>query len=113
MQPEKPRARRYAFAASIELVDLESDVEIREQTSDLSLFGCQVVTANAWKVGTKVRIRVSHHGNVFTALGRVVNVRTKTGMGVTFTKIEPNNQIILEKWVSEIRDARERPFQSV
>lgn len=44
MQPERPRARRYPFAASIELIDLESEAEVREQTTDLSLFGCHVST---------------------------------------------------------------------
>jgi hypothetical protein len=34
MQVERPRARRYLFAASIELFDLDSEAEINEQTAD-------------------------------------------------------------------------------
>jgi hypothetical protein len=38
------------------------------------------------------------------ALGRV-SYATATGrMGIAFTKIEPKDQLILEKWVEELRD---------
>lgn len=39
---DSPDARRYPFVASIELTDLQSKTQTREQTSDLSLFGCHV-----------------------------------------------------------------------
>ena len=44
MQLERHRARRYSFHASIELTDLQSETQTKEQTSDLSLFGCHVDT---------------------------------------------------------------------
>ena len=59
MQPERPRARRYPFAASIELIDLESEAAVREQTTDLSLFGCHVSTVRPWTSGTRVRMRIA------------------------------------------------------
>jgi len=104
---ERPRARRYPFAASIDLVDMESEREIREQTTDLSVFGCQVSTQKPWAVGTKVRLRIIHRGAIFAAQGQVANVRSNS-IGVVFTKIEQKEQVILEKWLAEARDTHER-----
>jgi PilZ domain len=104
---ERPRARRYPFAASIDLVDMESEREIREQTTDLSVFGCQVNTQKPWAVATKVRLRIIHRGAIFAAQGQVANVRSNS-IGVVFTKIEQKEQVILEKWLAEARDTHER-----
>lgn len=84
---ERPRARRYPFAASIELVEMESEHEIREQTTNLSAFGCQLTAQKPLLTGTKVRLRIIHRGAIFAALGQIVNAR-RNNMGVVFTKIE-------------------------
>jgi hypothetical protein len=101
---ERHRARRYSFHASIELTDLQSETQVRDQTSDLSLFGCHVDTLKPWQPGTKVRIKISHRGENFTALGKVAYARQNVGMGIAFSKIEPNDQLVLDKWVAELRD---------
>ena len=104
---ERPRARRYPFAASADLVDMASETEIREQTTDLSVFGCQVTAQKTWAVGTKIRLRIIHRGAIFTAQGQVMNVR-RNGMGLVFTRMEQKDQLILEKWLAEARDIHER-----
>jgi len=104
---ERPRARRYPFAASIELVEMESERETREQTTNLSVFGCQVTAQKPFSVGTRVRLRIIHRGAFFAALGHIVNVG-KNSMGVAFTKIEEKDQATLEKWLAEIRNEKER-----
>jgi len=38
------------------------------------------------------------------ALGRASYITTEGGMGIAFTQIEPNDHLILEKWVEELRD---------
>lgn len=108
---EKPRARRYPFAASIDLVEMESETETREQTTDLSVFGCQVSTQKPFAAGTRVRLRIIHRGAIFAALGQIVNAR-KNSMGVVFTKIEQKDQAILEKWLGEVREQHERSSSS-
>jgi hypothetical protein len=104
MQLERHRARRYSFHASIELTDLQSEIQTREQTSDLSLFGCHVDTLKPLPAGTKVRIKISYRSENFDALGKVVHTRQNSGMGILFTKIEPNDQLVLDKWIAERRD---------
>jgi hypothetical protein len=104
---ERPRARRYPFAASIDIVDMETETEIREQTTNLSVFGCQLTAQKLLAAGTKVRLRIIHRGAIFAASGQVVQVR-RNSMGVVFTKIEQKDQAVLEKWLAEIRDSHER-----
>jgi hypothetical protein len=104
VQTERHRAQRYFFVAMIELTDLQSDSQMKEQTSDLSLFGCHVNTANPWPAGTRVRIRITHRGAIFAAFGRVAYVQPNAGMGIAFTGIEDNDQVTLEKWIAERRE---------
>ena len=98
------RAKRYPVALHAELTDLDSERHLQERTTDLSLFGCGVATKDAFQVGSKVRIRIAHKGSNFTAIGRVVYVRPYREMGIFFTQIGDNDQAILERWISELRD---------
>jgi len=109
MQLERHRARRYSFHAIIELTDLQSETQTKEQTSDLSLFGCHVDTLNPLPPGTKVRIKISHRNDTLEALGRVASVRPNAGMGIFFTRIEPHDQLVLDKWIAELRDQYNPP----
>ncbi|HXM96952.1 MAG TPA: PilZ domain-containing protein [Candidatus Dormibacteraeota bacterium] len=104
MQPERPRARRYPFAAKIELTEMQSETQIVEQTSNLSLYGCQVNTAKALPVGTMIWLRITHQGGTFEAHGKVANIRPAKGLGIVFTQVEGKHQIVLEKWIAELRE---------
>jgi hypothetical protein len=53
MPLERHRARRYSFHASIELTDLESETQTKEQTSYLSLFGGRVDTLRPFWPGQR------------------------------------------------------------
>jgi PilZ domain len=108
---EKPRARRYPLVATIDLTDVDSEAAIRGQITDLSLFGCHVNTPSPWPTGTKIRLRIAHRGAVFAALGYVANVQPKRGIGVVFSNVEQKDQLVLEKWLAELRDGAERGFQ--
>lgn len=76
--------------------------------SDLNFFGCHVDTRRVLPKGTKVRIKIVHAGATFIALGRVIYSAEGSGMGLAFTKIESNYQSVLEKWIAELSEARER-----
>jgi len=104
VQTHHPRARRYPFVATIELIDTQSETKIQERTSDLSLYGCRVETRKPFPAGAKVRIRIAHRSANFVAVGRVSHATTEGGMGIAFTQIEPHDQLILEKWVEDLRD---------
>ena len=86
---------------------MESQTDVREQTTNLSVFGCQVTAQKPWADNTKVRLRILHDGAICVAQGQVVQVR-RNSMGVVFAKIEQKDQVILEKWLAEVRDGHER-----
>ncbi len=109
IQLGRHRARRYSFRASVELTDLQSETQAKEQTSDLSLFGCHVVTLKPLPPGTKVRIKISHRSGSLEALGRVACVRPNAGMGIFFTRVELHDQLVLDKWIAELRDQNNPP----
>ena len=104
MLPERPRARRYTFPANIELMNVESETKIRAHTCDLNLFGCHVKTMSPWTVGTKVRLKITYKGAAFVAAGRVAHVRGDEGMGVRFTDVGVKDELILERWIAELRE---------
>ncbi len=97
------RARRYPFAASVELTDLQSEIHVKRRAIDLSLYGCGVAASKPFSAGTRVRIRITHRGGNFVALGRVIYALADGEMGIVFTRVEQNDQIILEKWIGEQR----------
>ena len=82
MPLERPRARRYSSHGSIALANLQSEIQTKEQTSNLGLFGCPVDTLKPLAVGTKVRIRISYKTENFDAFGRVVHTRKNSRMGI-------------------------------
>ncbi len=104
VQSERPRARRYPFVTNIEITDVESETQTNEQTCDLSLFGCGVNTQSPRPKGTRVRIRIVHTGATCVAQGKVAHAGKSMRMGVVFSKIEPHQQLVLEKWIAELRE---------
>jgi len=41
----------------------------------------------------------------FLSLRNVAYARANAGMGIVFTNIPPNGQLVLEKWIAELRGA--------
>ena len=95
------RRPRCSLAVEIEITDVESDVQIRGRTNTLSLFGCGVNAVNLFPRGTSVRIKLSHEGTEARALARVVYSRSDLGMGIVFTSVEREDELILEWWIAE------------
>jgi PilZ domain len=103
VQLERHRASRYPFQANVELTDVQSETQITGRTTDLSLFGCHVNTLEPLAPGAKVRLKIVHRGCNFQALGKVVYARLDAGMGIVFTGIESNDQLVLDNWIAELR----------
>ena len=104
LKSTRPRARRYRIIAPIEMTDLQTERQIRGRTRDLSLYGCNANTETTLPTGTRVRIRIIHGGGNFISLGRVVYVKPSVGIGVVFTKVEHDHELVLERWIAELRN---------
>ena len=104
METWRSRARRFPFTANIELTDMETETEILGRTTDVSLYGCRVKTQKPFSTGAKVWIKIAHGGANFVAVGRVASAVLNGEMGIVFTKIEQNDQSVLDKWIAELRE---------
>jgi len=105
MDSERRQAPRYPFIAEAEVTEIASDTKLVAKTSDLSVGGCFLDMLNPSPQGTDVRVRISHQGATFTALGRVAFILPNMGMGVVFTSIEHDHQVILQKWIANLSRA--------
>ena len=92
---------RYPLVVDIEMTDLQLEIQIRARTKMLSMFGCGVDTSEQFPRGTSVRIKLSHHGEEVGALARIIYSSSDLGMGVAFTKVELEDERILEWWIAE------------
>jgi hypothetical protein len=101
---ERPRARRYSFVASVELMDLQSELQFQGRATDLSLYGCGVAASKSLPSGTKLRIKITTKGRTFSAVGKIAYATAEGDIGIVFARVEPSDQMLLEKWIGEVRD---------
>lgn len=100
---EPKRASRFPFAAKCEVTEMDSARLVTAFTSNLSLFGCYVLTGKPFPEGTKVSVRIVRGSTSFAASGNVMYSRPNYGMGNAFTEIEPFSQSTLEKWLESMQ----------
>ncbi len=96
---ERRRVPRIPFKATSVVTETGSAEIVVAQTTELSRFGCFVQTKKPYPKGTRVHIEVAETGTTLVASGAVAYV-TPEGMGVVFSMVEPDNQAILEHWLS-------------
>jgi len=95
------RAPRYSLIVDVEMTDALSEMQIRARTKMLSVCGCGVESSMLFPRATSVRIRFLHQDAEVRALGRVVYSSSDLGMGVAFTTVEREDELILECWIAD------------
>ena len=95
------RTPRYSFVVDVEVTDIQSGVQIRGRTKQLSLLGCGLEALKLFPKGTNVKIKFSHQGADAKVLARVVYASAELGMGIAFTSVEREDERILEWWLTE------------
>jgi PilZ domain len=106
MEADRRSTPRYRFVADAEVIEILADTRLKAQTSDLSIGGCFLDMLNPSPRGTEIRVRISHAGSTFTALGRVAFLVPNIGMGVAFTNIDGNQISVLQQWLLQAVHAR-------
>jgi hypothetical protein len=95
------RALRRPIVLDVEVTDQQSGIQIKDQTKDLSRFGCGVATATPFPAGTKVMLKMEFGNKQIIAFGKVMYGRPDIGMGIAFTNIAPEDQKLLEELFSD------------
>ena len=102
MSSEGRRSPRFAFYASAEITELQTQTRLTTRTSELSRYGCYMDMLNPLPLGTTVKIQLIHHEQTFDATGHIIYSQPNMGMGVAFDEIEVDQVVTLEKWLSDL-----------
>jgi hypothetical protein len=98
---ERRSAPRHAMVLAAEVIELPRGAKLNARTADICRTGCYIDTLNPIPQGSEVRVRITHHEDVFVALARVVYVSYGLGMGIDFVKVEDEQLARLDRWFSE------------
>ena len=102
MSLEGRRSPRFAFYASAEITELQTQTRLTARTSELSRHGCYMDMVNPLPLGTTVKIQLIHHEQTLDATGRVIYSQQNMGMGVAFDEIEAGYVLVLEQWLNDL-----------
>jgi hypothetical protein len=103
-QVEKRNGPRFSFVLSAEVIELPRGAKLGARTSDISRTGCYIDTLNPLTKGSKVKIRVTHHDEVFETICSVIYASPSLGMGVSVEDVAPEQQARLERWLNSSSD---------
>jgi PilZ domain len=98
---ERRSAPRRAMVLAAEVVEIPRGARFNARSADFSRTGCYIDMLNPISEGTEVRLRLTHHEEIFMALARIVYVSPGLGMGLAFTNVEDQQQACLDRWLSE------------
>ena len=101
-QSERRRAVRYPFTATADIMDLRSNTRVTGRSSDLGLGGCYIDILSPFSAGSPVRVRLEREKKVFEAMATVSYAQQSFGMGLAFTEVKPEHQIVLQAWIAEL-----------
>jgi PilZ domain len=106
--PDERRVHtRYSLSADAEIVESKSRTKMSARVSDLSRSGCYVEMMSPFPQGSQVKMRIMKNKTPFLSQGTVAYAAEGMGMGVKFKELElePEQILILEKWLSELSGA--------
>jgi hypothetical protein len=101
---EQRSSPRYPLVLAVEVIELPRHAKLSGRTSDVCRTGCYIDTLNPVPKGAQIRLRITHHDEVFEALGSVVYVSTGLGMGVIFENVATDEQVKLDRWLNSTNE---------
>jgi len=99
---ERRNNPRYPFTATCDATEPKSHAKIIGRTSDLGRGGCYIDTIGPFPSGTILVVRINREKETLTMEGKVAFAQPGMGMGVSFTKAEPDQQLVLDRWIAEL-----------
>jgi hypothetical protein len=93
---------RYPFTAAVQAVDTGQRTVLNARISDLGRGGCYIDAFSPFPVKTGVKLRITSEQRAFEAQANVVYSKTGMGMGLAFTTVEPEQLVVLDRWLAEL-----------
>ncbi len=98
---EQRRVPRRSFGGVAEISTAYPDAHIIGLVSELSRFGCFVRTQMSVAIGTKITLKITHHGNECVTRGEVVHALAAKGIGIKFEPATARDGALLDDWLSQ------------
>ena len=99
---ERRTSTRYPFTATCDATEPKSHAKIIGRTSDLGRGGCYIDTIGPFPIGTVLVVRINREHQTLTFEGKVAFAQPGMGMGMAFTNVAPDQQVILDEWIAEL-----------
>lgn len=93
---------RFPHVAAVEVVEPISQTRVDGRTTEISLGGCYVTTANPLPPKTIIRISIHIEGIPFHSWARVVYNHTGVGMGIAFFDTAPDQRTHLKAFLAKL-----------
>lgn len=101
--PDERRVHpRYSLSAGAEIVELKSRTKMSARVSDLSRTGCYAEMMSPFPLGVQVKISIMKNKTPFLAQASVTYSAEGMGMGLKFAALDPEQVLMLEKWLCEL-----------
>lgn len=103
--PKQRNFRRCPLVSSVEVIDLSSGTRLTGRTSELGIGGCYIETPDPFPKETLVQLRIFRGQGVFETKAKVAyshDAQFRSGMGLAFVEMAPNQRSLLEGWLAEI-----------
>jgi hypothetical protein len=97
---ERRAMPRYSFIATADIIELCTKTRISGRVSEISRSGCYVDILDTLPKGTPVRVCISVDGRTFESAGTIIYVQENMGMGVGFLNPLPDQQQVLDEWLT-------------
>jgi len=98
--PERREEPRFSFTAAVELYEVQSQTRLSGRCSDVSSSGCYIDMLSPFAKDSVLRIRIEHEMREFQAMAIVTYAHPSMGMGIRFTEIKPQYQVVLRYWIA-------------
>jgi hypothetical protein len=99
---DRRRAKRYAFSATAEVVEMMTGARLSTRAADLSEKGCYLDSLNPFTIGTNMRIRIGWEGAELECAATVRDVLPGMGMGVAFTDLNDEQKALIANWIEKL-----------
>ena len=96
---------RYSLSADAEIVESQSRMKMSARISDLSRLGCYAEMMSPFPLGAKVKMHIMKNKIPFLAEATVAYSAGGMGMGLKFSRLDPQQALMLEKWINELSGA--------
>jgi hypothetical protein len=99
MEQERRSTLRFAFDASADVIQENSEARIVARVTEIGLNGCLLKTAEPFPDGTAVVVKIFTEGRFFEARASVAYSQPKVSMGLVFREVKPHFVSVLKKWL--------------